>query len=381
MSHSIDQFASTHEKIAVFRSLFRGRDDVYPRRFESRTTGRAGYAPACAHEWVRGICEKPRIKCADCTVRRFLPVTDDVVRWHLLGRDDAGQPFVAGVYPLLPDETCHFLAVDFDKGDWRDDALAFARGCRARSLQAAIERSRSGLGAHVWVFFEDALPAALARRLGAHLLTEAMDVHPTLGFGSYDRLFPNQDTLPQGGFGNLIALPLQREARAQDNTVFVDDAWEPLPDQWAYLSSLRRTPRREVEAIVQDAERRGRIVGVRLPRTTRTIALQAATRPFAHVVHVHTTFLAGSALDADRRVAFQTLYKALIDDERRTERISDDVVDAVRAGQSPLVLTERNDTSSGSSAPSPRACRTSSCCVPDSGRNSARCSRHGSRDP
>lgn len=176
-----------------------------------------------------------------------------------------GVPFVAGVYPLRLDETCHFLAVDFDKADWRDDALAFAHVCRAHSLHPAIERSRSGQGAHVWMFFEEALRAALARRLGAHLLTEAMDAHPVLGFGSYDRLFPNQDTLPQGGFGNLIALPLQRETGDRGNTVFVDDAWEPLPDQWAYLSSLRRAPRREVEAIVQDAERRGRIVGVRLP--------------------------------------------------------------------------------------------------------------------
>jgi len=140
--------------------------------------------------------------------------------------------------------------VDFDKAGWRDDALAFARVCRARSLHAGIERSRSGQGAHVWMFFEEALPAAPARRLGAHLLTEAMDVHPTLGFGSYDRLFPNQDTLPQGGFGNLIALPLQREARARGNAVTVDDGWEPLPDQWAYLASLRCTSRADVEALV-----------------------------------------------------------------------------------------------------------------------------------
>jgi len=98
-------------KIALFRSLFRGREDVYPRRFESRKTGKAGYAPACANEWVRGICEKPRIKCAECPNRRFLPVTDDVIRWHLSGYDAEGQPFVAGVYPLLQDETCFFLAV------------------------------------------------------------------------------------------------------------------------------------------------------------------------------------------------------------------------------------------------------------------------------
>jgi hypothetical protein len=137
-------------KIALFRSLFRGREDVYPRRFESRKTGKAGYAPACANEWVRGICEKPRIKCAECPNRRFLPVTDDVIRWHLSGHDDEGQPFVAGVYPLLQDETCFFLAVDFDKAGWREDATAFLEAARRLNLPAALERSRSGRGAHVW---------------------------------------------------------------------------------------------------------------------------------------------------------------------------------------------------------------------------------------
>jgi hypothetical protein len=112
----LDHRSSSDEKIALFRSLFRGRADVYPRRFESRKTGKSGYAPACANEWVRGVCEKPRIKCAECPNRRFLPVTDDVIHWHLSGRDPEGQPFVAGVYPLLLDETCFFLAVDFDKG-------------------------------------------------------------------------------------------------------------------------------------------------------------------------------------------------------------------------------------------------------------------------
>lgn len=118
ISEPVDQTSSPQAKIAVFRSLFRGRDDVYPRRFESRKTGRSGYAPACANEWVRGVCEKPRIKCAECPNRRFLPVTDDVIRWHLSGCDAEGQPFVAGVYPLLQDETCFFLAVDFDKAGW-----------------------------------------------------------------------------------------------------------------------------------------------------------------------------------------------------------------------------------------------------------------------
>ncbi len=163
----VHQLSSSDEKIALFRSLFRGREDVYPRRFESRKTGKSGYAPACANEWVRGICEKPRIKCAECPNRRFLPVTDEVIRWHLSGRDDAGQPFVAGVYPMLLDETCFFLAVDFDKSGWLEDSTAFIETCRRMDLSAALERSRSGRGGHVWLFFEEAVPAALARKLGS----------------------------------------------------------------------------------------------------------------------------------------------------------------------------------------------------------------------
>src|SRR5688572_5779471 len=265
ISLPVDQTSSSEAKIALFRSLFRGRDDVYPRRFESRKTGKAGYAPACANEWVRGVCEKPRVKCAECPNRRFLPVTDDVIRWHLSGKDAEGQPFVAGVYPLLLDETCFFLAVDFDKAGWQDDALAFMAACHRLLLPAALERSRSGRGGHVWFFFEEAIPAALARRLGSHVLTETMERRPDIGLDSYDRLFPNQDTMPQGGFGNLIALPLQRAARKQDNTVFLDSAFVPWADQWGFLASVRKIGRPQVEQIVEDAERRGRILGVRLP--------------------------------------------------------------------------------------------------------------------
>jgi superfamily II DNA or RNA helicase len=265
ISGPVDQTSSPQVKIALFRSFFRGRDDVYPRRFESRQTGRSGYAPACANEWVRGVCEKPRIKCAECPNRRFLPVTDDVIRWHLSGCDAEGQPFVAGVYPLLQDETCFFLAVDFDKANWREDAAAFLETCRHVNIPMVLERSRSGRGAHAWFFFEEAIPAALARRLGSHVLTETMERRPDVGLDSYDRLFPNQDTMPHGGFGNLIALPLQRAARKQDNTVFLDSAFVPWTDQWAFLASVRKIGTSQVERIVEDAEQRGRILGVRLP--------------------------------------------------------------------------------------------------------------------
>lgn len=166
---------------------------------------------------------------------------------------------------MLQDETCFFLAVDFDKQGWREDAKAFLDTCRGLNLSAALERSRSGRGAHVWLVFEEAVPAALARTLGSHVLTETMESHPDVGLDSYDRFFPNQDTLPHGGFGNLIALPLQKRPRDQGNSVFLDDDFAPHSDQWAFLSTIQKISRSRVEELVRDAERRGQVLGVRLP--------------------------------------------------------------------------------------------------------------------
>ena len=265
-SHAV---LSNADKVALFRSLFRGRDDVFPRRWENSKTGKAGYAPACHNEWIRGICEKPRIKCSNCPNQAFVPVSDDVVRSHLQGKDvtrlEKPEPFVAGIYPLMVDETCWFLAADFDKQSWQRDALAFLTTCREKGVPAALERSRSGNGGHVWIFFSEPVLASEARKLGAHLLTETMERCPDLGFESYDRLFPSQDTMPTGGFGNLIALPLQNGPRHNGNSVFVDDGLRPYDDQWAFLSSLRRMSRAEVANLVEQAVAAGRIVGVRLP--------------------------------------------------------------------------------------------------------------------
>ena len=260
---AINHHSPAEEKIALFRSLFRGREDVYPRRFENWKTGRAGYAPACGNEWVRGICEKPRIKCADCPHRAFLAVTDEVIRCHLSGKDAQGKDFIAGVYPMLADETCYFLVIDFDKEAWREDVMAVIETCLRLEIPAALERSRSGNGGHVWLFFGEAVPATLARKVGSFILTETMELRPELGLTSYDRLFPNQDTMPKGGFGNLIALPMQKVPREQGNSVFVDDELLPWPDQWAFLSTILRMPRSRVEEIARDAETRGRVTGVR----------------------------------------------------------------------------------------------------------------------
>lgn len=263
LSPQVNRLSSSEVKIALFRSLFRGRDDVYARRFDNNRTGKSGYSPACANEWIHGICEKPRIKCNACPHQRFLPVTDDAIRWHLSGFDDSGFGFVMGIYPLLRDETCFFLAIDLDKKNWQDDAQAVMDTCCSLGLQAALERSRSGNGAHLWLFFKEAIPAVLARKLGTHLLTETMEKRPEIGLDSYDRFFPNQDTLPQGGFGNLIALPLQKSPRDLGNSVFLNDDFEPHADQWTLLSTISRTDRSIVESIVSRAENKGRVVGVR----------------------------------------------------------------------------------------------------------------------
>ena len=260
----VDAHSPAEVKITLFRSLFRGREEVYARRYENARSGKAGYQPACANEWARGICDKPRTKCADCSHQSWLPVTDEVVRWHLQGADARGKPFVMGVYPMLRDERCHFLAVDFDGASWAEDALAYLATCRGLETPALLERSRSGAGGHVWMFFEDAVPAVLARKLGSFLLTVTMERRPEVGLRSYDRLFPNQDTLPRGGFGNLIALPLQKKPREAGHSVFIDAGLNPLPDQWAALAGIARIPTADLECRVAEAEGRGRIVGVRM---------------------------------------------------------------------------------------------------------------------
>src|ERR1700716_1568743 len=248
----VDLRSPPETKIALFRALFRGREDVYPRRFESRKTGKTGYQPVCANEWVKGVCEKPRIKCSDCPTQRFVSVADGAIRWHLSGQDNAGKDFVMGIYPMLQDETCFVLAVDFDKEGWQEDAKAFCETCRHLNVPAALERSRSGNGAHVWIFFDQAIPASLARKLGSHILTETMERRPDIGLHSYDRFFPNQDTLPKGGFGNLIALPLQKQPRELGNSVFLDENFAPYADQWAFLSSIPRIDRSAAERIVRE---------------------------------------------------------------------------------------------------------------------------------
>ncbi|MCC6175578.1 MAG: DEAD/DEAH box helicase [Chloroflexi bacterium] len=227
-------------KIALFQSLFRGREDIYALRWER--DGRSGYAPALRP----GV---PRGRQYQHEAHDYLPLTADVVRGHLMGTH------TLGVYPLLRDDTCWFLAFDFDKDGWRQDVLAVLAACDGLGIPAALERSRSGQGAHLWVFFAQPIAASVARNLGSAALTRALDRRYQIGLDSYDRLFPSQDTLPAGGFGNLIAVPLQGVSRRNANSVFLDRSLEPYPDQWQFLSSIRKVEAEEAERIVEQVTR------------------------------------------------------------------------------------------------------------------------------
>ncbi|RQV01349.1 DEAD/DEAH box helicase [Burkholderia cenocepacia] len=235
---------SPDQKVRLFRRLFRGRTDVYPLRWESRNSGRSGYAPACANEWRTGICDKPRIRCADCGHRVLLALDDQVIYAHLAG------DHTVGLYPLMPDSTCYLLAVDFDEEGWREDAMAFRQSCEELGVPVSLEISRSGNGAHAWIFFSSAVTARDARRMGAAIISHTCARTRQLELSSYDRLFPNQDVLPKGGFGNLIALPLQKQPRERGCSVFVDERFEPYADQWAYLAAIRMMDGRDIEGVI-----------------------------------------------------------------------------------------------------------------------------------
>lgn len=250
-SACVTRTSSPAEKIRLFRSLFRGRADAYALRWHSEKTQKSGYSPVCANEWQPGLCEKGRVPCAKCPNRVLRPLDDAAIYRHLAGRDAQGRD-VIGLYPMLPDETCYLLALDFDDANWQDCARTVADVYRTHSIPFALERSRSGQGAHVWLFFAAAIPCAKARQLGDALLTAAMDACGGISFAAYDRMFPNQDTLPAGGFGNLIALPLQGQARRQGNSVFLDDSLTPYPDPWAFLSTVRTLLPGQVDALLAE---------------------------------------------------------------------------------------------------------------------------------
>lgn len=243
----VSKQSSLQEKVSLLRDLFRGRQDVYALRWDSKK-GTNGYTPACVLEWQKPICQKPLIKCSQCQHRQLLPLTDQVLIDQLQGRKNIG------IYPLLQDGTCTFLAVDFDGNQWKHDVHLFLQTCKQLNVAAYIERSRSGNGAHIWIFFKMSLSAKTARELGMYLLTKTKEQNGGFQMVSFDRLFPNQDVLPKGGFGNLIALPLQKEPGQLGNSLFVDEDFRPYPDQWLVLSTVRKMTAQQIQVILRGTD-------------------------------------------------------------------------------------------------------------------------------
>ena len=236
------------EKIELFIRLFSSREDVFPHYWKNTRTGKSGYSPVCANEWKRGVCFKPKVKCKTCSNQAFLPFDSDAVRARLTGRTAIGS------YAITENDTCLFLAADFDKSTWKEDLASYRKAAAKMNVEVAAEISKSGNGAHAWIFFKTQVPAGKARKLGEIILSEAMNMQATLSLKSYDRFFPNQDLIPSGGFGNLIALPLQKQYRSNGTSVFIDEDYNPYPDQWEYLSQLHRLSEQDLDTLLYEAD-------------------------------------------------------------------------------------------------------------------------------
>jgi len=237
--------STNEEKIDLFLSLFGARRSLYPKLWINRKKGSKGYSPACSNEWVHGVCEKPRVKCSDCPNQNFPPLDHSAIHSHLIGRH------TIGTYAIREDDSCIFLAADFDGDGWMQDIEAYRRAAEQMGISVGMERSRSGNGGHAWIFFASPVPAVLARRLGTLIVARASSFHRGMKLSTYDRFFPNQDTCPQGGFGNLIALPLQQEPRKSGHTLFLDENFDPVSDQWSCLASLQKIDLTELQRLLE----------------------------------------------------------------------------------------------------------------------------------
>ena len=243
-SEILTKDSSLSQKIALFRNLFKGREDVYAKRYDNKISGKTGYTPVCKNEWKNGICAKPKMKCQDCPNKDYVAINDQIIKAHFFGEA------VFGIYPLLIDDHCWFLAIDFDEGDWQADIRTLRMFCNEKNIPISVEKSRSGNGGHAWFFFVEPIPAAKARKFGSILVTAIMNLRHEISFKSYDRLFPSQDSLQKDGLGNLIAMPLQGQAARIGNTCFVDESLNRYADQWVFLSQVHRMTQHEIDRFI-----------------------------------------------------------------------------------------------------------------------------------
>lgn len=311
---TVTEASSKEDKISLFSDLFTGRTDVFSVFWERKGKDLSegvdgdkkrpgkGYAFACANLFKPG-CKKPKGKCDGCDLRSYVPFNEEVIRDHLRGTktDRNGADFVVGAYALLPDETCRFVVADFDgkdtQKDWKADAQAFKAECLKVGIPVYLERSRSGSGCHAWVFFESPVPVKQARRMMLATLTKAMETRPELGFGSYDRLIPNQDRMPKGGLGSLVSLPLQNRRRGEGNSVFVDDHWIAYHDQWAFLSGVEKMSPAEVERLSNVGTGFGTVLGIQMVQNEEDAHEPWKMKPSRPITQPVTLGLAGKVID------------------------------------------------------------------------------------
>lgn len=254
--NSVSKNSTPQEKINLFKSLFVGREDVFALRWFNAKSGKSGYSPVCENKWQSGKCDMKKYSCADCPFKLPARLSDQYIFNHLAGKDSVCRD-VIGLYPLMEGDLCQFLALDFDNhgnkiSQWKSDILAVKKVCNEYSIPSCIEISRSGNGAHLWIFFSEKVPAKQARNLVTNLLKAAMKKNHSISFESFDRMFPNQDEMPKGGYGNLIALPLQGHSVKQGHSVFVNDDFRPFDDQWTYLSSVQKLQEKDLNRAVKE---------------------------------------------------------------------------------------------------------------------------------
>ena len=271
--------SSPQEKINLFKSLFVGRQDVFALRWQNSKSGKSGYSPVCANKWLSGKCDMKKYSCSTCPFKLPVRLDDKYFYNHLAGKDELARD-VIGLYPLLPENLCLFLAIDFDahapkaqttitsthandqksynhkenEALWKSDILAVHKTSSELNIPSYMEISRSGNGGHLWFFFEDNISARLARNFGSAILNLTMQKRHSISFESFDRMFPNQDEIPKGGYGNLIALPLQGKAVKEGHSVFVDEDFKPFDDQWRFLSSIKKIDEKSIRSAIREIE-------------------------------------------------------------------------------------------------------------------------------
>ena len=257
---AINRHSTPQQKIDLFKSLFSGRQDVFALRWFNPKSNKSGYAPVCGNKWLSGKCDLKKYSCATCPFKLPVALTDNYIYSHLAGKDDFCRD-VIGLYPIIDGNLCKFLAMDFDSHAtknqlaWKEDILAVHKTYSDFGIKSYIEISRSGNGGHLWIFFDEIISTRLAKNLGTAIIKAAMQKRHSIPFESFDRFFPNQDEIPKGGYGNLIALPLQGRAVKEGHSVFVNESFIPYEDQWAFLSSVQKISERLVRKTINEIEK------------------------------------------------------------------------------------------------------------------------------